>query len=248
MSKAADADESGQPITWPPAFGDVIVGSQAWLAERGDTIVGSGCFCAERLSGSLHTDFGPEDQDNKDVNQDYALAWLPHDEKTRRRFRFALAFGDGLTTSFRSEWAAALACSLALRALAEGDESLGPKDLAKYAFHQAGRCLGQLADELAQDPAASCPSGQFLSTWKYILRKGALLQSTLTLAWLDEHFLRVAMLGDGAASGGAIARRLTYRGRKTRSWPSATWINTKSARSVRRIGRCMTSTAGMSKN
>jgi hypothetical protein len=196
MSQAADTDESDQTVTWPPAFGDLILGSQAWLADRGDTIVGSGSFRSERLSGSLHTDFGPEDQD-KDVNQDYALAWLPHDEETRRRFRVALAFADGLTTSFRSEWAAALACSLALRALVEGDASLRPKDLAIYAFNQAGQCLGRLADELARDPAASCPSGQFLSTWKYILRKGVLLQSTLTLAWLDEQYLRVAMLGDG---------------------------------------------------
>jgi hypothetical protein len=199
MSQAADTDETDQPVTWPPAFGDVIVGSRAWLAERGDIIIGSGCFRSEQLSGSLHTDFGPEDQD-KDVNQDYVLAWLPRDETMRRRFRFALAFGDGLTTSFRSEWASALACSLALRALVEGDESLGPQDLARYAFDQAGQCLGRLADELAQDPAASCPTGQFLSTWKYILRKGVLLQSTLTLAWLDEHVLRVAMLGDGCGA------------------------------------------------
>ena len=38
-----------------------------------------------------------------------------------------------------------------------------------------------------------------MSTWKYILRKGVLFQSTLTLAWLDRHFFRVAMVGDGGA-------------------------------------------------
>ena len=38
-----------------------------------------------------------------------------------------------------------------------------------------------------------------MSTWKYILRKGALFQSTLTLAWLDSHFFRIAMVGDGGA-------------------------------------------------
>ncbi len=61
----------------------------------------------------------------------------------------------------------------------------------------AGESLGRLAEELAREPEASCPAGQFLSTWKYILRKGLLLQSTLTLAWLDRRFLYVAMIGDG---------------------------------------------------
>jgi hypothetical protein len=193
MSQGADSNE---PFTWPPAFDPLIRGNQGWLAERGDMIVGSGCFRLGQLSGSVHSDFGPEDQD-KDANQDYALAWLPHDEKTRRRFRLILALGDGLTTSFRSEWASALACSVAVRALAEGDPGLQPRDLARFAFDEAGGSLGRLADELAREPETSCPPGQFVSTWKYILRKGALFQNTLTLAWLDQHFLRIAMLGDG---------------------------------------------------
>jgi hypothetical protein len=195
MSQGADTDE---PFTWPPAFDHLIRGNQAWMAERGETIVGSGCFRSGPLCGSVHTDFGPDDQD-KDANQDYALAWLPHDAKTRTRFRFILAMGDGLTTSFRSEWASALACSVALRTLVEGDPGREPKDLARYAFNEAGRTLGRLADEFSGEPEASCPAGQFVSTWKYILRKGVLFQSTLTLAWLDQHFLRIAMVGDGGA-------------------------------------------------
>jgi hypothetical protein len=193
MGQSADTDE---PFTWPPAFDHLIRGNQAWLDERGETIIGSGCFRSGQLSGSVHTDFGPEDQD-KETNQDYAVAWLPHDAQTRRRFRFVLALGDGLTTSYRSEWASALVCSVALRALVEGSPGLEPKDLARYAFNEAGRSLGRLADELSREPEASCPPGQFVSTWKYILRKGVLFQSTLTLAWLDWHFLRIAMVGDG---------------------------------------------------
>lgn len=185
-----------EPATWPPAFDHLIHGSQTWLAERGETIIGSGSFCSDQLSGAIHTDFGPEDQD-KDDNQDYAIAWLPQDEKTRDRFRLVVALADGLTASFRSEWAAALVCSVAMRALAEGDPSLSPTDLARHAFNEAGQNLGRLADDLARDPEASCPPGQFVSTWKYILRKGVLFQTTLTLAWLDRHFLRVAMVGDG---------------------------------------------------
>ena len=125
------------------------------------------------------------------------MAWLPRDERLRNRFRLVLALGDGLTASFRSEWASALVCSVALRALVEGDPNLSPQDLARYAFDEAGRSLGRLADELTCDPTSSCPPGQFVSTWKYILRKGVLFQSTLTLAWLDRHFFHVAMVGDG---------------------------------------------------
>jgi serine/threonine protein phosphatase PrpC len=195
MSQDADSDE---PFTFPPAFDHVIRENQAWLAERGRTIIGSGCFQSGPLSASVHTDFGPEDQD-KEANQDYAVAWLPYDEETRRRFRFVVALGDGLTTSFRSEWASALVCSVASRALADGNAGLEPIELAKYAFNEAGGSLGRLADQLARAPEASCPPGQFASTWKYILRKGMLFQSTLTLAWLDQHFFRVAMVGDGGA-------------------------------------------------
>jgi hypothetical protein len=83
--------------------------------------------------------------------------------------------------------------------LVEGGPGVEPKDLARYAFNEAGRRLGQLADDLTREPEASCPPGQFVSTWKYILRKGALFQSTLTLAWLDSHFFRIAMVGDGGA-------------------------------------------------
>ena len=195
MTQTAATDESFKGL---PAFDDLIRGNQAWLAERGTTIIGSGCFRSGQLSGSVHTDFGPEDQD-KDANQDYAVVWLPHGAEVRKRFRVVLAMADGLTASYRSEWASAVACSVALRAVAEGGSGKEPKDLARYAFNEAGRSLGQLADNLIRQPEASCPPGQFLSTWKYILRKGALFQSTLTLAWLDSDYLRIAMVGDGGA-------------------------------------------------
>ena len=199
------------------------------------------------MSGSVHTDFGPEDQD-KDANQDYAVAWLPHDAETRRRFRFVLALGDGLTTSFRSEWASALVCSVALRALVEGGPGVQPKDLARYAFNEAGRRLGRLADELTREPEASCPPGQFVSTWKYILRKGALFQSTLTLAWLDSHFFRIAMVGDGGAVWRGYHSPSQGSGRRTTSWPNAIWIATRSAPSVRPTGTCGSSIAGTRRN
>jgi hypothetical protein len=195
MGQGNDTDES---LAGHSAFDHLLRANHAWLAERGRTIVGSGCFRLGSLSGSVHTDFGPEDQD-KEANQDYVVAWLPNDAETQKRFRFILALGDGLTTSFRSEWASALACQVALRTLAESDRNMQPKDMAQKAFDEAGRSLGRLADELTSDPEGSCPPGQFISTWKYILKKGALFQTTLTLAWLDNQFFRIAMIGDGGA-------------------------------------------------
>ena len=188
--------EVAQPSTGHAEFDGLIRESQAWLAERGEMIVGSGCFRLGRLFGSVHTHFGPEDQD-KVANQDYALAWWPFAAGIQKRLRFVLAMADGLTTSFRSECASALACWVAVRALVEADPATDPRALAEHAFNEAGQAIGRLADELACNPEASCPAGQFLSTWKYILRKGALFQTTLTLAWLDQDFLRVAMVGDG---------------------------------------------------
>ena len=216
-----------------------------WLAERGETIVGSGCFRAGQVSGSIHTDFGPEDQD-KDANQDYALAWLPHDPNTAtvsvwpcagRRLDGLVPIGIGLGPGR----------SVALRALVAGDPGLAPRERARDAFDEAGRSLGRLSDELARDPESSCPAGQFVSTWKYILRKGVLFQSTLTLAWLDPHCFRVAILEDGGAVWRSYQRRGGGRRPRTASWHSAISIGTRSRPSVRPTGTCGRSTVGTRK-
>jgi serine/threonine protein phosphatase PrpC len=180
-----------------PEFDRLLGESRAWLSERGEMIVGSGGFRKGRLSASIHSDFGPAGQD-KTTNQDYALAWWPSAVEARRP-SFVLAVSDGLTTSFRSELASALACWVGARALVENVGMFHPKELARLAFNEAGRAIGRLADALARDPEASCPEDQFLSTWKYILKKGGLLQTTLTLAWLDGDDFCIAMVGDGGA-------------------------------------------------
>ena len=120
-------------------------------------------------------------------------------DKGQHRLRFVLALGDGLTTLFRSECAAGLACWLGVRALVENVGAAQPLDLARLAFNEAGLTIGRLADELARDPEVSSPEGQFPSTWKYILKKGGLFQTTLTLAWLDGDHFHIAMVGDGGA-------------------------------------------------
>jgi serine/threonine protein phosphatase PrpC len=195
MSLALKADA---PLTGYADFDRLIRRQQDYLTARGSMIVGSGCVRSLGLSASFHTDFGPKDQD-KISNQDYVLAWQPHAADNGRQPRLALAMGDGLTTSFRSECGAALACWVALRALVETAATLEPRALAAHGFNEAGSAIGQVADDMARDPQASCPPGQFLSTWKYILRKGALFQTTLTLAWLDRDHLYIAMVGDGGS-------------------------------------------------
>ena len=108
-----------------------------------------------------------------------------------------------------------MACWVGVRALVDGwslgfsrsfpsfrlkpDSTPPTPGSCQIAFNEAGLTIGRLADELARDPEASCPEGQFLSTWKYILKKGGLFQTTLTLAWLDGDYFRIAMVGDGGA-------------------------------------------------
>jgi hypothetical protein len=175
----------------------------AWLGERGETIVGSGCMRCGRTTVAVHTDFGPVGQD-KEINQDYALLWKESNPK-RSEPLLILAMGDGLTSSFQSEWGSELACSVAVRSLVEDIQKSGwtsKRDitsLASRAFENAAQALAELSDAFAADPQASCPEGQYLSTWKYILRNGRLLQTTLTLAWLHEEELSVAILGDSGA-------------------------------------------------
>jgi hypothetical protein len=204
MSNRAEADP---PSIGHPEFDLLLHESGRWLAERGELVVGSGVFESARLSAALHSDFGPLDQD-KGINQDYALAWWPSANEIWRQPRCVVALSDGLTNSFRSESASALACWVAIRALLAAGRAAGPLERAKLAFNEAGLTIGRLVDDLARDPQASCPEGQFISTWKYILTKGRLFQTTLTLAWIEQDRLHLAMLGDG----GAVWRE--YRGRR----------------------------------
>jgi Protein phosphatase 2C len=193
----------------PGAMGAVLVSGQAqprlgWLRQAGELVVRTGCLQSGSTSLSMHTDFGPVGQD-KEANQDYALAWLSSASHVEPEPFIALALADGLTSSYRSEWASELACAVALETLvreltdppaAEG-QVRSPVDEARRAFTAAGRSLQGVAQALEAKPEASCPPGTFLSTWKYILRKGVLLQTTLTLAWLRGGLFHIAMLGDG---------------------------------------------------
>ncbi len=175
-----------------------------WLRQAGELVVGTGCLASGSTALYLHTDFGPAGQD-KETNQDYALAWVGGTSAAEAEPLMVLALADGLTSSYRSEWASELACAVAIQTLVQEltapltAEGVGPsaREQARRAFAAAGHSLQEVAQAMAAKPEESCPPGTFLSTWKYILRKGGLLQTTLTLAWQRGGLLRVAMLGDG---------------------------------------------------
>jgi len=168
------------------------------LYEHGEIRVGCGSFDLGFVHGSLYTGFGPRTQD-KDTNQDYALAWWPHSDKSGTRVRFALALADGVTDSYRAEWGAALACWAALRDLSQANNSDEATAVGERAFVAAGNAIADLANELARDPRASCPEGQFLSTWRYMLLNGRLLETTLSLLWVEDERLCLAIVGDAGA-------------------------------------------------
>ena len=191
----AVATELSLPVEIRPAT-QLVVDHHSWLQKHGDLIIASGKVCCAHTTIAIHSDYGPKSQD-KPTNQDYAIVWSGYREKSDRPC-FGIAVGDGLTSSYQSDQASQLACSVALRSLVES--MLSNPGSTKQALENAtGAALQALviqAKEFEQDPPASCPPGQFISTWKYILRQGKLLQTTLTLAWLEDNRLHAAIVGD----------------------------------------------------
>jgi len=174
-----------------------------WLGRAGELVVGSGCLHSGATTLAVHTDFGPPGQD-KETNQDYALAWGSDHRSQVAKPLLAIALADGVTSSYRSEWASELVCAVALRKLVEqliSHEATAttpefPRAVVEIAFADACGALQEIAKNMEASPKDFCPPGQFLLTWKYILRKGLLLQSTLTLAWIQDDWFRLAMVGD----------------------------------------------------
>lgn len=182
----------GTPTLVPPLH-PLVAPHHAWLRERGELWVGSGTVPLADGTLSFHSNFGPPGQD-KPANQDYAVVW-----KGKRGGvpAVALAIGDGLTSSYHSELGAQAACSAALRRLVAEINPRAPRPALDAAVAAAVQATKELAGDLAANAEKSCPPGQFLSTWKYILRQGRLLQTTLTLAWLEDDRLCVGVVGDG---------------------------------------------------
>ena len=164
------------------------------LESLGSVVVGSGTLRGESWRLDIHSCLGPVDQD-KDENQDFAVGWLSHERDSL--IAWAVAMADGVTSSCYSAAGAELACWAGLAAVV-GDDSAG-EDRGWHAMDAAGKAIGDMTDLIAADAGSYAPSGEFASTWKYALRKGLLLQTTLTLAWLQAGRLCVAIVGDGGA-------------------------------------------------
>jgi serine/threonine protein phosphatase PrpC len=175
-----------------------VSSDQQWLRHHGELAVGSGCMRSEQYCLAMHTDFGPLDQD-KTTNQDYALAWKQHAISMRDPPSLIIAIADGVTSSFLSELASALVCSVAVRTLAEhvDDESVTPQRRIENAVTAAASAVSATVAELGRNPSGTCPPGIYPITWRYMLQYGRLFQTTLTLAWFDGHWLRVGVVGDG---------------------------------------------------
>lgn len=175
----------------PQLLSQHLAPHRSWLQESGSLRESSGVLTTDQDFLALHTHFGPSNQD-KSTNQDYALAWMGE-----RGLIVALA--DGLTDSFRSEWAAKLACFTAVHSLADATSGFEPQKKVEAAITAANFALARLVDTLARDAEASCPSGLPLYTWQWMLNgRRSLFQTTLTLAWLEVQSLRLGIVGDGA--------------------------------------------------
>ena len=168
------------------------------LRESGRVVVRSGTIASGPFEISLHTDYGPPDQE-KPTNQDFTLAWCPIGDASHDAPKWVLAVADGLTDSYASEWAAELACWSAVRSLVESFGRFSPDELGRRAVNAAGDAIGFTVDAYSADLNGSRPTDIFPLTWKYMLRKGKLLQTTLLLAWYDSKALRMISIGDAGA-------------------------------------------------
>jgi hypothetical protein len=165
--------------------------------EESDWLLGSGSSRWRGGDITIHTDFGPVAQD-KETNQDFVVGWTADGSRAQPVVPWALAMADGVTASFYAELGAELACRASLaRLLMHPGKG---KAKALDAVNAAGDAVGVVGDAIAANPELYKPDDMFKSTWKYILREGLLLQTTLTLAWMERGTCYLAMVGDGGAA------------------------------------------------
>lgn len=166
------------------------------LTAQGEICVGSGSIDSEPLSVSLHTSFGPPEQD-KDCNQDFVIGWNRH-TGSDRRVQLAVAMADGVTSSYRSEVGAETACWAALASLISREHVVG-RERAQQAVGDANKAIIQLAEQINESAESFRPDDEFASTWQFKLDEGLILQTTLTLLWIEDGRLFIGMVGDGGA-------------------------------------------------
>ena len=174
----------------------ILTDSARLAGGNGECLSVSGRSRWEQVQIAFHTDFGPADQD-KDTNQDFVVAWTVRSSESPSGIVWAIAMADGVTASYRAELGAELACQASLARLLGHTGKADAK--ARDAIDAAGDAIGRVADVITRDPQRYQPNGVFASTWEYMLRKGLLLQTTLTLAWQEQGTCYLAVVGDGGA-------------------------------------------------
>ena len=176
------------------------------LRRTSSVVAGTGAINWKDGKLAIHTDFGPAGQD-KEENQDFVLAWTPDDDKST--IDWAVAMADGVTSSFLSGEGARIACSAGLTALITDEEPRNWRERARRAMDAAGTAIGDVADEILIDPDRFRPAEEFDSTWRYLLREGRFLQTTLSLVWSESRRLNVAIVGDGGVITDGYGSELT---------------------------------------
>jgi hypothetical protein len=167
------------------------------LTARGICQCGSSRLQWPEGAIAIHTSFGPAEQD-KETNQDFVVAWVPEQQRPPSGIRWALAMADGVTASYYAELGAELACRVSLARLVAHEGA--PQDKARDAVNAAGDAIGAVVDVIEEDAEHYRPEELFVSTWRYTLREGLLLQTTLSLAWLEDGVCHLAFIGDGGAA------------------------------------------------
>lgn len=148
---------------------------------------------------ALHSDFGPLDQD-KDVNQDFVLAWSPLNGNGMQDVDWAVALADGVTSSWQSELGAEIVCWSALTALVEHATSVASDEIGLRAVRAANDGLERLSAAFLTNAEELRPDAEFPASWRYMLEAGLYFQTTLLLAWCAAGTVHVLSIGDAGAA------------------------------------------------
>lgn len=127
----------------------------------------------------------------KEGNQDYVATFVPQQP---HNFRWGVAVSDGVTGSPYSELGSELACLSSLLAL---HRIYHPKPTKKRPVTTCLSHFRTLGELIKKQPDDYRPHSSSRFGWKFALREGKLLQTTLMVAWEDVQGLHVEGIGDG---------------------------------------------------
>ena len=167
------------------------------LESAGEIVSESGVIPRSQEHIFVHTDFGPEKQD-KDTNQDFVLGWCAP-SPCGNDMQWAVAIADGVTSSWRSELAAQVACWTGLSGLVtSGEESASNRGW--QGLNAACDGVDRLTEAFLPHSETLCPADEFPATWDYMVRSGLFFQTTLLLVWREGTRVILVSVGDGGAA------------------------------------------------